>query len=260
MPGAPVPQAGRLGGWRQLVVPAIVTVIAFAILVGLGLWQLERLGWKEALIARVAAGTAADPTPAPGPNDWRSLDLPALEYAPVAVTGRFDHAKEIHVVFTLTEPKGAAGGIGYLVVTPLRTDDGWWAYVNRGFVPRERKEPATRAGGQTEGETTVVGLLRAPHARSWFTPSDNAATNAWFSRDPKLYAATSGLPSGEVAPYLIDARFEPALPGGLPQGGETLVNFSNNHLQYALTWFGLAAALVAIFAAFAVRRLKGGAA
>jgi surfeit locus 1 family protein len=254
--GGAADTAGGPGRWRSLVVLAAVSVVAFVILAGLGVWQLERRTWKDALIARVEAGLAADPVAAPGPAAWPSLDLRDVEYAPVEVTGVFDHAKEIHVVHTLVEPKGPAGGIGYQVFTPFRTDAGWWAYVNRGFVPRENKDPASRSAGQIEGETEVAGLLRAPSSRSWFTPGDNVAGNAWFSRDPTLFAAASGLPADAVAPYIIDARFDPDLPGGLPQGGETIVSFPNNHLNYALTWFGLAAVLAGVFVAFAVKRLR----
>jgi surfeit locus 1 family protein len=85
-------------------------------------------------------------------------------------------------------------------------------------------------------------------------PVDDAAGNAWLSRDPALYAEAYGLPAAAVAPYIIDADFDPDLSGGLPQGGETVVDFPNNHLGYALTWFGLAAALAGVFATFAWRK------
>jgi surfeit locus 1 family protein len=249
--------AGKPERGRSFVVLAAISAVVFAILAGLGVWQLERRAWKEALIARVEAGLAADAVAAPGPDAWPSLSIGEAEYATVEATGVFDHAKEIHVVHTLVEPKGPAGGIGYQVFTPFRTDAGWWVYVNRGFVPRENKEPATRSAGQIAGETTVTGLLRSPSRRSWFMPADDVAGNAWFSRDPSLFAAASGLPPEAVAPYVIDARFDPDLPGGLPQGGETIVSFPNNHLQYAVTWLGLAMVLVAVFAAFAVKRIRG---
>ena len=239
--GAPSADGAKAGAWRKVIAPAVAAAIAFVILVGLGIWQLERLAWKAALIARVEAGLASDPIAAPGPDAWAALDMAATEYQPVTLRGAFDHAKEVHVVHALTSPKGPLGGLGYQVFTPLRTDEGWWVYVNRGFVPRENRDPVTRSSGQIEGETTVVGLLRGVGSRSWFTPGDNVAGNEWFSRDPALFATAAGLPAGEVAPYLVDARFDPDLPGGLPQGGETLVSFPNNHLQYAVTWFGLAA-------------------
>lgn len=242
---------------RGLAVPTLFALVAFAILCALGVWQLERLAWKEALIARVESGLDAAPVPAPGPDTWAGSGPGVDEYRPVAVRGVFDNANEIHVVHTLVEPKGPRGGIGYMVVTPFRTDGGWWVYVNRGFVPRDRKDPAGRAAGQIEGETEIVGLLRMPSRRSWFTPGDDVAGNAWFSRDPLLFAAEQGLSAADVAPYLIDLRFDPDLPGGLPQGGETIVAFTNNHLQYALTWFGLAAALAAVYGAFVWKRIRG---
>ena len=259
--GAPGGETADIGGrpapWRSLVLLGAVSAVAFVILVGLGVWQLERRAWKEALIARVEAGLAADPVAAPGPDAWPSLDLRDVEYAPVEAVGVFDHAREVHVVHTLVEPKGPAGGIGYQIFTPFRADDGWWVYVNRGFVPRDNEDPATRSPGQIEGETEVAGLLRAPSTRSWFMPGDDIAGNAWFSRDPALFAAASGLPPDDVAPYIIDARFDPQLPGGLPQGGETIISFPNNHLSYALTWLGLAAVLAGVLLAFVVKRVRG---
>jgi surfeit locus 1 family protein len=176
----------------------------------------------------------------------------------VTVTGKFDNAHEARVVYTLTAPKGPIGGVGYEVMTPLTTSDGWIVYVNRGFVPRDRRDPSTREGSQVEGETTVTGLLRRPAARSWFMPGDNLTTNEWFSRDPARYAEAYGLPPASVAPYIIDANVDPSLPGGIPQGGETIVDFPNNHLGYAITWFGLAACCAGVFIAFAAKRLRSG--
>lgn len=241
---------------RRVVLPLAAAVVAFLVLCALGAWQVERLFWKEALIARVEAGLAAAPVAAPGPAAWPELDVAAMEYRPVEVRGTYDHGREIHVVYTLVSPKGPLGGIGYQVLTPFRADAGWWVYVNRGFVPRDAKDPAARAAGQVAGETTVTGLLRRPGQRSWFMPADDAAANAWFSRDPALFATAAGLAAEAVAPYVIDARFDPDLPGGLPQGGETIVSFPNNHLGYAITWFGLAAALAGVTIAVIVKRVR----
>ena len=179
-----------------------------------------------------------------------------MEYRPVELRGSYDHDREIHVVYTLVTPKGPLGGIGYQVFTPFRSEAGWWVYVNRGFVPRDNRDAATRAAGQVAGETTVTGLFRRPGSRSWFMPADDPAGNAWFSRDPALFAAASGLAAADVAPYVIDAGFDPALPGGMPQGGETIVSFPNNHLGYAITWFGLAAALAAVVVAVVVKKRR----
>jgi surfeit locus 1 family protein len=242
---------------RSLLWPTIGTLVALVILCGLGTWQVQRLHWKEALIARVDARLTKPPVPAPGPVQWATLDLTENEYQPVTVTGTFNERNEIYVVYTLTEPKGRLGGIGYFVMTPLTTPDGWIVYVNRGFVPRENRYPNQRPGSSIEGETTVTGLLRAPHGHSWFV-GDDVSDNSWFSRDPQLYAKAMGLPPAKVAPYILDADFDPSLPGGLPQGGETVVHFPNSHLGYAITWYGLAVALLGVYGVFVRRRLKGG--
>ncbi|MCB1489153.1 MAG: SURF1 family protein [Bauldia sp.] len=243
---------------RRFVLLTVLAAAAFAVLVSLGIWQLARLQWKEALIARVEARVDDEAVAAPGRDAWPTLDLSEEEYLPVALSGHFLNDREIHVVYTLTEPKGRLGGLGYMVMTPFETDDGWIAYVNRGFVPREKKDAATRAEGQIEGETVVTGLLRAPSRSAWFAPGDDPRGNEWFSRDPQAFAAASGLPAADVAPYIVDARADPDLPGGIPQGGETLIAFPNNHLQYVLTWFGLALALAAVFVAYVVRLRRGG--
>jgi surfeit locus 1 family protein len=248
-------RAPVLPALRNIAIPGIAALIGIAVLVGLGVWQLQRLDWKEALIARVAARLGAPAVAAPGPAEWARLDPSEREYQPVTVIGRFEHDREIHVVLALTKPRGRYGGFGHLIMTPLTTAEGWTVYVNRGFVPQDKTDPATRAADQIEGETTVTGLLRAPHERSWFMPGDDAAKNEWFSRDPVLYARAASLPPARVAPYIIDARADPSLPGGLPQGGETIVDFPNNHLQYAITWFGLAAGLAGVFTVFAWGRI-----
>jgi len=245
--------AARGGG---LLWQSIAALIGFTILCGLGTWQVQRLHWKEALIARVSAGLKADPIPAPGPKAWPTLDVAKAEYQPVSVTGTFNNAEEIHVLYALTEPNGPIGGRGYFVMTPLTTAAGWIVYVNRGFVPAAKVDPATRMEGQVEGKTTVVGILRQPGRRSWFMPADNVAENQWISRDPALYAAAEHLPRADVAPYIIDQRYDPTRPGGLPQGGETVVIFPNNHLGYLITWYGLALALALTYIPYMWKRLK----
>jgi surfeit locus 1 family protein len=240
------------GTLRKLIAPAIATLVVCAILAGLGVWQVERLAWKEGLIAAVTARMGAAPIAAPAPDAWPNLDLDTLEYQPVTVAGHFDNAHEAYVIYSLTSPKGPLGGVGYEVMTPLITDAGWIVYVNRGFVPAAKRDPATRPEGQVEGATTVTGLLRRPADRAWFMPGDNPVKNEWFSRDPALFAEAANL--APVAPYIIDAAVNPA---GIPQGGETIVEFPNNHLGYAITWFGLALCCFGVFAAYAVSRLRG---
>ena len=184
------------------------------------------------------------------------LNLGDAEYERVRLHGHFLNEREQFVNTALTEPKGKRGGFGFMVMTPFQTDAGWIAYVNRGFIPRELKAPESRPGSEIDGPTTVVGPLRAPYRRDWFMPGDQPQRSEWFSHDPALYAAAAGFSPGEVAPYIIDAEFDPSLPDGLPQGGETIVDFPNSHLGYAITWFGLAAGLAGVFGAYAWGKLR----
>lgn len=233
---------------------AILAVLAaFLLLVGLGTWQLQRLAWKEALLAQVAARAHGPAEAVPPPSAWPRLDRAADEYRHVAARGVFDHGRET-LVYTVRgadapEPRGP----GFFVITPLLRTDGPPLLVNRGFVPEARRDPASRAAGQTEGVVEVHGLLRLPEEASWFVPANDAAHNAFYRRDPASIAAARGLPG--AAPFIIDADAE-AVPGGLPQGGATRLTFPNRHLEYALTWYGLAATLVAVSLAVAWSRRR----
>lgn len=240
---------------RRLVWPAIATAIVFALLCSLGMWQVHRLAWKVALIAQVDSRLKETPVAAPGPVAWKTLDMTEADYTPVTVSGVFLHDAEAHLYDSLMEPRGPVGGVGWFVFTPLKTDEGWIVYVNRGFVPVDKEMASTRPEGQVPGRVTITGLLRRPETPGRFQASAKETTQQWFARQPDKFAARAGLPAGQVAPYTIDADATKN-PGGLPQGGETTVTFSNNHLQYVVTWFGLAVALVGVFMAYAYGVLK----
>lgn len=226
---------------------ALATLGALAILVTLGTWQLQRLAWKQDLIARIEARARAEPVSLAAALE-RSEDRAGLEFARVRLRGRFLHGAEMHVLVTLKE------GTGYQVVTPLLAGDVTVAVV-RGFVPTVLKNPASRAAGESEGEVDLVGRVRWSDARNAFTPDHDATRNVWFARDlaemgPALAAAA---PEARVAPFLVELE-GPAPPGGWPLPTPTPPTLANNHLQYAMTWFGLAATLVGVFAAWAWRR------
>jgi surfeit locus 1 family protein len=235
---------------RRLIWPTIATIIVFAILCSLGTWQLRRMAWKEALIAQVDSRLKDVPVAAPGPELWQGLDITEADYTPVTVSGTLLNDKEAHFYSALMQPRGPVGGVGWFVFTPLRTDEGWIVYVNRGFVPEAAKDASKRLAGQPEGRVTITGLLRRPEHPGRFQASPNLVTNQWFAREPQRFGAAAGFPADQVAPYSIDADATPN-PGGLPQGGETVVTFSNNHLQYVVTWFGLAVALLGVYAVYA---------
>jgi surfeit locus 1 family protein len=239
---------------RGLLLPGALAAIGIAVLLGLGFWQLERLAWKEDLIARVEARTRVPAVPIPAEADWPNVSASRDEYRHVSVSGRFQHAREALVYTVLSQPKGRFSGQGYWVLTPLELVSGAIVIVNRGFVPLQRKDPASRREGQIEGPVSVSGLLRMAEVTNWFTPANEPARGVWYRRDPAEIAKHFGL--ARAAPFMIDADAA-SVPGVLPQGGETRRAFSNDHLGYALTWFGLALALLGVFTVFARQRLRG---
>ncbi len=243
----------RRARFRVLIAPGLCALAGLVALSSLGIWQLQRLAWKEELIARVALRMQISfAPPAPAESEWPNVNAVDDEYRRVKVTGTFRHDREALVYALLSEPKGKFSGPGYWVLTPIETAGGAALLVNRGFVPFDRKDAATRREGQVAGIVTVTGLLRLPEGRSWFTPADDPARGIWQERDPVAIARAYGLV--RAAPFFIDADDFPN-PGGLPQGGETKLVFPNRHLEYALTWFGLALALIAVFVAFAWKQL-----
>jgi surfeit locus 1 family protein len=211
-----------------LVAPLTAAALAMAGFVALGVWQLHRLAWKEALIERVERHAHGRPTPAPDPN--APLAREADEYRRVHLRGRYDHERE-----TLVRASTALGS-GYWVLTPLRTGDGVRVLVNRGFVPPELRERAHRIEPTDEQE--VVGLLRFSEPGGSLLQHNDAAHERWYSRDVQAIAQARGL-GGAVAPYFIDAAAGSATEW--PRPGLTVLYFSNNHLVYAVTWFALAA-------------------
>ena len=243
-----------IGRARGLLAPAFATLLMTAFLIGLGVWQIQRLAWKEGLIREIDERTTAAPVPLPPRSAWAELRPDDYAYRHVSATGTFEHGAEIHVFRPLGESRGPAHGIGDLVLTPLRLDGGGTVIVNRGFVPIETLDPAMRPDGQVQGRVAITGLMREPEPRNLFTPNDDPVHNQWFTRDPVAMAAFLHL--DDAAPFTIDQDVSP-IPGGLPQGGETVLDIPNNHLSYALTWFGLAAGLLGVFAVFAWRRLRG---
>jgi len=228
--------------WRGLLIPAVT---AFAVLVALGTWQLERKAWKENLIATLTERLAAAPVALPPPSAWPSLDPATDEYRGVKLTASFDHGKEALVYATASAFRPDVSGAGYWVFAPARLADGALVMVNRGFVSEVRKGVATRAVGQIAGPVGITGAMRWPEAHHWYTPVDDPAHKLWYSRDTTAIAAAEGI--RPVAQFYVEQE-SPVPPGGLPQPGKLVVRLPNNHLQYAMTWYGLALALVVVFA------------
>lgn len=247
-----MPPAGPPGRGRGLLLVALAGA-AFAVLVGLGTWQMERLAWKEALLARVEARIHAAPQPVPPPADWPALTREADEYRRITVTGTFDHAKEALVYTVRGDGRRTDEGTGLPGGDAAGRADGPPILVNRGFVPADRRDPATRAEGQVSGAVKVVGLLRFPEEASFFVPANDPARGSFYRMEPAEIAAAHGVAG--AAPFVIDADATP-VPGGLPLGGGTRIAFPNRHLEYALTWYGLAGALVGVGIAVVLSRRR----
>ena len=229
--------------------PAILALAAFAVLVSLGNWQVRRLAWKEDLIARASVRPNGPVQTLPSASEWAGFDVAAGEYRPFRLTGHFLNDREALVFTSLPDPQGAFGGPGFWVVTPFALSEGGTVFVNRGFAPQGRQLPKDRAESRSDGPTEVVGLMRPSETRGAFTPADRADENVFYARNVSDLAAAKEI-SQPVAPFTVDLIASETPPGGLPQAGETRMAFTNNHLQYAITWYGLAAALLAVFAVY----------
>ncbi|WP_242416844.1 SURF1 family protein [Sphingomonas panni] len=208
---------------RRILIGTLIGCV-IAGLIGLGVWQLQRRVWKLDLIQRTEAMLRSPPVPAPPPASWAAITKDEV-YRPVVVTGRYRPDAD-----TYTQAATTLGG-GFWVLTPLDTGR-FTLLVNRGFVPPDRRGKVA----PPTGTVTVRGLLRITEPGGGFLRSNVPAEDRWYSRDVAAIAAKRGLT--DVAPYFVDAVADPKV--AWPRGGLTVVTFRNNHLVYALTWFGLA--------------------
>ena len=226
---------------KRLLWPSIITIAAAVLLTSLGLWQLERLQWKRALLADIHAGLSAPAVALPD----EITDPTLWNYRRVIVEGRFDHRSELYL-----NAIGPEGAPGYHVLTPLLRGEAMPVLIDRGWIPLNAKATGKRAAGQMAGPVTVHGIARLPPPVPLLVPAPDLDANLWFAIDLDAMSAAAGLP---LAPLIVEADATP-IPGGLPLGGQTRVNLPNNHLTYAITWFSLALAVVVIYVVYARRR------
>lgn len=224
-------------GFRPRLAPTLFTVPAVIILLGLGTWQVQRLHWKEGLIAQRDAMVVAPPI---APPQTRA-DAEANQFRHVADDGVLLNDKEIYLAAT-----SDSGEPGFQVLTPLREAGGRVIFVNRGFVSSELKDPRKRSAGEPAGAVHLTGLLRvsSENKPTFFLPDNRPDLNLWFWLDLPAMAKAAGVP--DAAPFYIDADKTPN-PGGWPKGGVTRLELPNDHLQYAITWYALAVALIVIY-------------
>jgi surfeit locus 1 family protein len=232
---------------RGLLVPSVLALAALAVLLGLGTWQLERKAWKEDLIATLAKRANDAPVALPPPSEWPGMTPDNSEFTRVRAHVEFGKGGDALVYSSGSAVRDDVKGAGYFVFSPARLPNGARVVVNRGFIPDRNTPPPS-------GVLDIVGALRWPEKPSSFVADHDAAGEVWMVRDPAAMAGVKGW--GAVAPFYIEQE-APVPPGGLPHPARLNVQLRNEHLQYAITWYGLAAVLVVMFAIWAVRRRHG---
>lgn len=227
--------------FRPTLWPTLFTIPAVLVMIGLSIWQVQRLHWKEGLIADRESRISAAPIdlPAPGGN------LADVEYRRVRLTGRFLHDHEMYLA-----ARSLNSNIGYHIITPMVLDSGDTVLVDRGWVPDTKKLPETRAQGQLQGDVTMDGVVRLSQRQSFMQPDNEPGKNVWFFLDLPAMVAKAGLQARSDL-YVEAAASD--IPGTYPLGGQTRINLPNDHLQYAITWALLAAILAVIYVIYHLR-------
>ena len=209
-------------------------------MIGRGSWQLQRLQWKNDLISSFEARSAADAITIPAAN----AELDDIEFRNLALTGVFQHDKE-----TFLTGRTYEGNAGFHVVTPLLLDDGRIILVNRGWVSEDYRDPAKRAFSQIEGKTSVAGILRRPGVKGYFVPENEPENGFWFTLVPSQINQHLALGDAAIDQFYADAlRTSDVVT--LPIAAKTKLNLRNAHLSYAMTWYGIALALIGVYLAF----------
>ena len=241
-------------GWLERTAFAAVGI---AILCGLGVWQLHRKVWKENLIASLDARMARPPVALPPRSNWTHLSQAHEEFTHVDFAAEFLPGQEALVYSAGNTFRPDVTEAGYWVFAPAKLAGGGIVIVDRGFVPSDRKSPASRAEGAPKGSIHLVGIVRWPEKPGMFTPAADTKARVWYARDIKAMAAAEhwGRMGSEVAPFYVEQE-SPMPPGGWPKPGKLVASLPDNHLQYALTWFGLALGLAAFYLIWLMRRLR----
>ena len=236
--------SGNLSHYALLTIPAT----SFA----LGTWQVQRLEWKKGLIRDLEAKTQGHIIPLPE-NILDPGKIKELEYRRVFVEGKFDHTKEIFLgprPLTKSGPHTGGGMMtigsktGFQIITPFILTSGERILINRGWVPVEKKNPKTRLDGQIDDTVQIAGLLRSNEKRPRFTPKVKEDGYDWHYRDIGQFMSLLN-----TLPVLIDADATSTVKGG-PIGGQTHVHIRNEHMQYIITWYSLAAATLLMYYQF----------
>lgn len=238
---------------RLYLIPTLICLPVFSFLLSLGNWQMERLTWKKSLIEVIEARLAAPVQNIPESGEWKNLSSDNYVYQPVFLKGVFDHQAE-QFWFVHHEKFGP----GYQVITPLVIGGERIVMVNRGYIPASQQAPVTRQDGQISGEVRLEGLMVWPGERNIFEPPNEPDNNLWFVKDINAMAKNAGYEDNSwlIAPFFVDSLETPenVYPVQAPIGGQTRVNLPNRHLEYVVTWYGLALALVIVYVQWLIKQ------
>ena len=219
-----------------------------ALCVGLGVWQLQRRVEKHALIAALTERLEAAPESLPQPSQWSALTPARDEFRRVAFTATYAAGPDAMVYSSGSAVRDDVAGPGTWAFVPARLPTGETVVVNAGFVQNTMQDRAQQDRAVlrllTRGPVALTGYLRFPESAGVLTPTENKARRLWFTRDHLAMARVLGW--GEVAPFYIDLEL-PLPESGIPKPGPLDIHLKDDHLQYAITWFGLAGAVLITF-------------
>jgi surfeit locus 1 family protein len=234
------------GRRRGILLPGVLALIAFVVLLGLGTWQVERKAWKEALIATLSERLDAAPVALPPPREWPAMTAEQSEFLRVRVRIEPSGQRDALVYTSGSALRDDVKAPGFFVFAPTRIASGDTIVVDRGYVPG-------RSYSALSAAQEITGVLRFPESPSWFVAEHSDDGSVWYVRDPQAMAQIRSW--GKVAPFYIEQE-APVPLGGLPHPARLQVRLRNEHLQYAITWYGLAAVLAVMFAIWAIRRQR----
>ena len=228
------------------------TLLMVALFVGLGVWQLQRRVEKHALIAALTERIAAAPGSLPQPSQWNALTPDRDEFRRVSFVARYEHRPDAMVYSSGSAVRDDISGPGTWAFLPARQPTGETVVINAGFVQNTMQdrgqEDRAVAPLITNEPVALTGYIRFPEAAGALTPPENLAKRLWFTRDHLAMARGLGWGADgqKIAPFYIDLE-QPVPANGIPKPGPLEVHLKDDHLQYAITWFALAGAVVIAF-------------
>ena len=223
---------------------SVITLVMLVVLVGLGVWQLQRRDQKHALIAALTERLAASPVALPAPASWPTLTAASDEFRRVTLLVTRDARPDAQVFTSGSALRSDVTGLGTWDFAPLRLASGETVVVNRGFVP-DGQTAASALSADAGQPVTLTGYIRFPEQPGWFTPRADVAKRLWLARDSQGMA--QALNWGRLSRRSTSISKPPAPPSGWPKPGALEVHLPDQHLQYAITWFGLALVVAVAF-------------